>query len=239
MRRFLVATGFLTIIPTGVKAKEEDLGKSMVFFPLVGVLIGGFLVGIRFISLHTSSSLLPYVLVITSWVVITGCIHLDGFCDTIDGFTAGKNKEETLRIMEDSQIGVFAVVGVICLLLLKISALLSTDKSSCLLLAPSMGRWAMVIAATTMPYPKSCGLGKAFVDYVEKKEAILATIIMITIGILLFKWHFFCILGIVVSVLLLSILYIKKRLGGVSGDTLGALCEVIEVITLLSLAFLH
>lgn len=233
MRRLLAAIGFLTIIPVGIKTKDQDLGKSMVFFPLVGLLIGGFLVGTKFISSYIFPSLLTCVLVITSWVVITGCIHLDGFCDTIDGFTAGKNKEEILRIMEDSHIGVFAVVGLICLLLLKISALLSTDKSSCLLLAPSMGRWAMVIAATTMPYPKSYGLGKAFVDYAGKKEAILATIIMITIGIFLFKWHFFCILGIVVSALLLSILYIKKRLGGVSGDTLGALCEVIEVITLL------
>lgn len=237
MKRFLVALSFLTIIPIKIKIKEEELENSMIFFPLVGFIIGSFLGVIRFLSSELFPPLLTAVLVVCSWSAITGSLHLEGFCDLIDGICGGGKKEEVLKIMEDPKIGAKGSVGLFFLLLIKICALFSINTSLCLFLAPSMGRWAMVIGATS-PYIKDYGIGKAFFINNKKKNVIFSTIIMLIIGICLFKWHFFLILASVGGAIYLFIIYIKKRLGGLCGDALGALCEIIEVISLLSICFL-
>ncbi|MEW6482947.1 MAG: adenosylcobinamide-GDP ribazoletransferase [bacterium] len=233
MRQFLTTIGLLTIIP--VKTYQtEDLARSMVFFPLVGLLIGGFLVGVRFFSLQLFPPDLVSVLVIAAWVAITGCLHLDGFCDTIDGLAGGRSKEEIFRIIEESAVGCKGVVAVVCLLLIKTFAL-SANTSSGLLIAPTMGRWAMVAGAATSSYPKSSGLGRLFVGQVKRREFLWATLIMMGIGFSLFGLSFFYLLATTSGITWLFSLYLKKRVGGFTGDTLGALSEVIEVATLLSI----
>lgn len=239
MNGFLTAVGFLTIIPVGKRViEEEDLGRSMVFFPLIGLMIGGLLVGVDLLGRQIFSPLVVSLLVIGVWAIISGALHLDGFCDTIDGLCGGSNREETLRIMAQPGIGAKGMVAVICLLLIKTFSLLEAKSPYPLLIVPTMGRWAMVAGAVMNSYARPTGLGKAFVDYMGKRESLLASIMMMVVGTVLFKSGFFYILAPALVVILLSVFYFKERMGGLTGDALGALGEVIEVITLLSICLL-
>ena len=124
MRKFFVALQFLTIFPLKIRdIEEQELGQSLVYFPVVGAIIGL----ISVFSLFIFSSILPSsttnVLILIILMFITGAIHLDGFADTCDGFYAGKDKENILQIMRDSHIGVMGVMGLIGILLLKFTLL--------------------------------------------------------------------------------------------------------------------
>jgi adenosylcobinamide-GDP ribazoletransferase len=237
MKGLLSAIRFLTIIPIGEKGiNEEELVKSIPFFPLVGLMIGGLLVAVKYLVSRFFPPDITSLLVVGFWAILTGFLHLDGFCDTVDGICGGRNKEEVLRIMEEPNIGAKGAVALVLLILLKVFSVGGASTFG-LLIAPMMGRWAMVAASAISSYPKSCGLGKIFIERCTKQEILFATLIMIAIGIVLFGLKFFCLLGVALTIILLFVLYIKKKIGGMTGDTLGALGEVIEVATLLSIGF--
>ena len=126
MKRFLIALQFLTILPLNIKGKieEKDFGRSLIYYPIVGLLIGLFLAGIAYISAFLPP-LVTSVLILVAWMVITGGIHLDGFADTCDGFYGNRPKEDILKIMRDSRIGTMGAAGVVMLLLIKFATLSS------------------------------------------------------------------------------------------------------------------
>jgi adenosylcobinamide-GDP ribazoletransferase len=238
MKGLLSAIRFLTIIPIGEKGiKEEELAQSIPFFPLVGLMIGGLLVAVKYLASRFFSPDITSLLVVGFWAALTGFLHLDGFCDTVDGICGGRNKEEVMRIMEEPNIGAKGAVALVFLILLKTFSVGGASTFG-LLIAPMIGRWAIVAASATSSYPKSCGLGKIFIERCKKKEVLLATLIMIVIGIVLFGLKFSCLLGVALTIILPFVLYIKKKIGGMTGDTLGALSEVVEVATLLSIGFI-
>ncbi|MDI6751927.1 MAG: adenosylcobinamide-GDP ribazoletransferase [bacterium] len=233
MKRFLVAVGFLTIISVGKsQIREEDLVGSMVFFPLVGLMIGGFLVGVRFISLQVFSPAVVCALVIATWVVITGALHLDGFCDTMDGLSGGRNKEEILKIMEEPNIGAKGAVALVFFLLLKVFSAQEVSAFG-LLIAPMIGRWATVVAGSIASYPKPSGLGKPFVGYIKTKGLFLSTLPVFVIGLILFALNIFWYLALILLFVFVAVSYLKKRIGGITGDNLGAICEIAETLSLL------
>ena len=127
MKRLLVALQFLTIIPFKIKGKvdDNDLGRSLIYFPIVGLLIGLILAGIAYFAAPIPP-LVTSALILIAWGVITGGIHLDGFADTCDGFYGNRPKEDILRIMRDSRIGTMGAVGVALILLFKFAVLSST-----------------------------------------------------------------------------------------------------------------
>ncbi len=240
MKSLLIALQFLTIIPLRPSARleERDIAHSMSFFPLVGMIIGGFLILINLITSRYLSPFIASAFVLIGWVGITGVLHLDGFTDTVDGLYGGKNKEEILRIMKDSFIGAKGAIALILLLLLKFTLLvgLTTNyKNYVLLFAPVAGRWSMVAGIHLSSYARDEGLAKAFFSHKTGKEIFWATLITFCLGLILFKIEFFYIIGIVLAATLFLITYLKRRIGRLTGDNLGALNEIIEVITLFSL----
>lgn len=232
MKRLLYAIGFLTIIPIKGEAKEEDLAKSISFFPLVGLMIGGLLVLVRYLVSPFFSPLLTSLLVVVAWAGITGFLHLDGFCDTVDGLSGGRNKEDLLRIMEEPNIGSKGAVALVFLLLLKVFSIQGVSTFG-LLIAPMIGRWAMVVASAIASYPKSSGLGKSFVGYPKKKGLLVSTLPVFVIGLILFKLNLFWYLALTLLFVFGAVSYLKKRIGGLTGDNLGAICEIAETLTLL------
>ena len=240
MKSLLIALQFLTIIPLrpSVRPEERDIAHSMSFFPLLGMIIGGFLILINLITSRYLSPFIASALILIGWVGITGALHLDGFTDTVDGLCGGKNKEQILRIMEDSFIGAKGAIALILLLLLKFALLvgLTNDyKNYALLFAPVAGRWSMVMGIYLSSYAREEGLAKAFFSHKTGREIFWASLITFCLGLILFRIEFFYIIGIALAVNLLLITYLKRRIGGLTGDTLGALNEIIEVITLFSL----
>jgi len=239
MQRFIIALQFLTIIPfyKNLKVAEENLGKSMLYFPLVGLLIGGCLV----CSNEILSFILPRVVVdgllIVLLVLITGSIHLDGLADTIDGIGSGRDKTEKLRIMKDGKVGAMGAVGVFLVLMLKYGALTSVPhaiKYQSLVLMPMMGRWSQVVVAYFSDYAGlEKGLGSPFTTYVSFFIFIATTIMafLVAFCLLLFKGVF--IAGLIGLLCFITSQLFNRSLGGVTGDILGASSEIVEVAVLI------
>jgi adenosylcobinamide-GDP ribazoletransferase len=233
---FLAAVQFLTVIPLHRDVTQKELGRSLVYFPLVGLGIGAVLFGldrlfILFLPAAVGSALLLVVL-----VLLTGANHLDGFIDTCDGMVAGRSPQERLDIMCDSRVGGFGVVGACCLLLVKYVSLLflpGAYRMAGLLLMPVLGRWAMVYAIFAYPSARKTGMGQTFKEQTDRWKMIIATLIAIAISVALMKlWGFALMAAIWLSVLVLAS-FLKGRLGGLTGDTYGALNEVVEVFVLI------
>ena len=255
LRDLSLAIRFLTIIPVisfppsnntnqDEEASEENFANSMAFFPLVGMLIGVLLVVLRRIFYYLPiSPLIGDTLVLIVWIWLSGGLHLDGFADSIDGFLGGHNKEEILKIMKDSSTGAKGVVALVSLLLLKFVLLAEMPlflKDAVLFFTPAIGRWSMVIAAFLgKPARLKNSMGKLFMDYVGWREVIFASLTLAVIGILLFKLYFLPLLIIAIGIVLLILKYCQKKIGGISGDILGTINEIVEVSILLTFYILY
>jgi len=249
LRDLSLAIRFLTIIPIisfppsddtnqNEEALAEHLANSMAFFPLVGMLMGVLLVLLRRLFYYLPvSSLVGDTLVLIFWIWLSGGLHLDGFADSVDGFLGGHNKEEILKIMKDSSTGAKGVVALVSLLLLKFVLLVEMPlflKDAALFFTPTIGRWSMVIAAFLgRPARLKNSIGKLFMDYVSWKEVIFASLTMAVIGILLFRLYFLPLVMVGIGLVLLILKYSQKKIGGISGDILGAINEIVEVFCLL------
>ena len=234
IKKFLSAIGFLTVFPV-VKKEFENCA---IFFPLIGLFIGGFLISVNYLGYLLFSKNVVDMLVIVSLVIITGGLHLDGFADMLDGFYAGKNKSDILRIMDDAHIGAMGVIGIFCILGMKFFALQSIPQKNLypsLLLFPTLSRWCLVFACTISKPAKNEGLGKIFIDTVSKKDFFIATIIAVLISFLVFELKGFFILLAVFFDSFIFLKLINKKIGGITGDILGALNEIIETLVLLIL----
>ncbi|HIC90612.1 MAG TPA: adenosylcobinamide-GDP ribazoletransferase [Syntrophaceae bacterium] len=239
MRRFLIALQFLTIftLKKDLKVTNEDLAASTTHFPLVGLTLGVTLV----IAQWLFSSILPQGVVngllMVLLIICTGALHLDGFADTLDGIAGGMNRKSTLKIMRDSQIGPFGVVGLITLLLTKYLALNELTESlrnRSLLLMPSLSRWTMAEMAYFSEYArKSEGVGQPFVELIRKKEVLISGTIILIISSVLMAYKGILILAVIALWTFIASKYFNHKLGGVTGDVLGAINEFNEVLILL------
>jgi adenosylcobinamide-GDP ribazoletransferase len=240
MTSFLLAWRFLTILPGGksdVDPSPRDLGRSMACYPLVGLLLGVLLWGAYWLFSHAFPRTLCDGLILLLWVIITGAFHLDGLADTLDGLAAGKSATERLQIMRDHRVGTFGAVGLILILGIKFLALNSLPEEiigKTLLVTLVLSRWSMVQLTYRTPYARpEGGLGKAFKDNVGKREMWIATASSLVIAVFLLRfWG--AVLWLAVGVSALGIqLFFQKKIGGVTGDILGAADEVHEILVLI------
>jgi adenosylcobinamide-GDP ribazoletransferase len=239
LHHFFSSLQFLTIIPIrkNLQIDEVALGKSGTFFPLVGFIIGLILLIVSKFFLTFFPMSISDLLVLTVLVILTGAIHLDGFCDTMDALASRSNPEETLRIMRDSRLGAIGAICLFFLLLLKYSALnnlVPDSKNSMLILMPTLGRYSIAQLAFFSSYARTGpGKGRPFTEYIETKEILIALGQTILISL--------AVLGLsgIIFILLISLFtfgwgfYVNRRIGGVTGDILGAICEMNEVLVLL------
>ncbi|MCM8773823.1 MAG: adenosylcobinamide-GDP ribazoletransferase [Candidatus Omnitrophica bacterium] len=236
MNYFLIALKFLTTLnfKLSKEIKEKDYGRSLLYFPFVGILIGGILSVISLIFNFLPQTVLVAIILLTS-AIITGALHLDGFADTCDGFYGSKSKEEILRIMHDSRIGVMAAVGLFLLLLLKFSLIISLPKYilwRALIMICCFSRWVQTLGCL-VSYAGNEGKAKFFIKYARKKDVVLSGIFTIFFSFILFGLK-----GIVIFLFsslpaLLFIHYAKFKIGGMTGDTIGAVNEISELSNLL------
>ena len=238
MHRFILAWQLLTVNPIKqISWNDDDLGESMLFFPLIGFLIGCIL----FIADRILAPLLPHSLVnlmlLLLLTILTGGLHLDGFADTVDGLAGGTDREEVLGIMKDGRVGAFAVIALIFLFGIKLLALENLSdgiKGKALLLSPALGRWAMVmVAAVSKAARLEGGLGRPYLEHIGPMTLSLASVICSGIALALFHWKGLMLMATVGSGVLVLLAYIHRRIGGITGDVLGAVNEVGEAFTLL------
>lgn len=233
-----IAGSFLTRFPVAqnVPCDGRRLGRSMAFFPLVGLLLGVLLVAAdKGLALLFPRSVADGVLLLLL-VLATGGLHLDGLADTVDGLAGGRDRETALRIMKDSRVGAMGAIVLTLTLLLKylaLHALPGPVRSEALLLFPAAGRWATVALAAFSPYVRPGGGTGAFSDHVGKRELLIAGATVAAAAFLLSGVRGFLLLPPLVLAAAGLCLYFRKKLGGVTGDVLGASVEIVEVFTLM------
>jgi adenosylcobinamide-GDP ribazoletransferase len=236
---FLLAIQFLTRLPVPLHLKFDDkqLGLSVLYYPLIGALIGTFLLLFALFAAHIA---LPVqaALVLIIWVAVTGGLHLDGLADCADAWAGGlNNRERSLEIMKDPRVGAIAVICLILVLLLKWTALteiLATSHFSGLIIAPLLGRAAILGLMLSTPYLRKQGLGLVLNHHFPKSGAkiVLLSCVLISFYSSGFLPVFFAIL------MLWAIRNLAlQRLGGVTGDVYGAAVELIETSVLTALVF--
>jgi len=234
---FWAALQFLTIFPTPLRHKVtvSTSGQSLSYFPLIGLILGAILLGIRYGLILALPSSVVNALLIIALVILTGAHHLDGLIDTCDGVIAGKSKKERLAIMSDSKVGAFGIVGVVILLLLKYVSLSSVPILPALLLMPTLSRWTMASMIFIFPYAKRSGMGLAFKQGATWQRLTVATVIALIITVALLKWWGLALMAAVWLIAFGVASYFRSRLGGLTGDNYGAINELAEVLVLLLL----
>nr|WP_312230653.1 adenosylcobinamide-GDP ribazoletransferase [Pseudomonas sp.] len=233
-----IALQFLTRLPVRLSGMPtpEQTGRSLLFYPLVGGLIGTLLIAAAHL-LEGAPAVLQAALLLTLWVGLTGALHLDGLADSADAWMGGfGDRERTLAIMKDPRSGPIAVVVLVLLLLLKFAALLALlDQGNhlVLILAPVLGRGALLALFLYTPYVRPGGLGDALKAHLPRSSATVALAVTTLLGLLLGG---FWVMMAVAGVFLWLRRMMLQRLGGTTGDTAGALLEVIECAVLLAAA---
>jgi adenosylcobinamide-GDP ribazoletransferase len=240
---FLEAVRFLTTIPIpSRKAPTTEVAVGSAYFPLVGALIGGLLVLISRLLTCLWSAQLVSVILTVAWVVLTGGMHLDGLADTSDAMLSRRTRAQKLAIMKDSSVGTFGALAVFCALLLKVAFLNELSialQPQALALTPALGRWALVQAAFFYPAAREEGMGRFFSEHVRARDFVVATLLMVGLAFLLLRFWGLVVFGGIWLMAALINRSFSKALGGLTGDTYGALCEISEVLALAMIALLE
>lgn len=232
MNSFLIGLQFLTrirIVKQDVWT-DKDFGHSVAYFPIVGMVIGAILMLIYgFLSPLATPFLLATLLVIAEFL-LTGGLHADGLMDTCDGYFSGRDRERCLAIMKDSRVGSNGVVAFVFLVLLKIALFssLMDFQYMALLAMPVLGRWAMSLSVIRFPYARRVGIGKAFADFAPS-YALSMTSITALLPALYFGWLYLVPAAVSLMWCFWANRQIVKKLGGVTGDTYGAVTETTEL----------
>jgi adenosylcobinamide-GDP ribazoletransferase len=236
-----IALQFLSSLPIRLPGmpKPDELGRSLLFYPLVGLLFGLLLMGVNTL-LAGAPLMLHAALLLTVWVLLSGGLHLDGLADSADAWLGGfGDRERTLLIMKDPRSGPIAVVTLVLVLLLKfcaVLALIDNHHNIGLLLAPVIGRSAMLGLFLGTPYVRAGGLGQALADHLPRtlgKQVLLIS----AVGCVLVAGFSGVVALLTSAVCFFWLRHLMiRRLGGSTGDTAGALLELLEMAVLVVLA---
>lgn len=241
LKRFILSIQFLTRIPIPIQLKIEsiDLVKSIIFFPAVGFIIGVLMMVGFYIPHVLLFKWLPPLMAVLIQTLITGALHVDGLGDTCDGIFSNRSKEKMLEIMRDSRIGTNAGIAIIfdlmikMILIFEIYSIIGIQVLPVIIAIPILGRMGIIMAASISSYArKESGLGQHFVDGVGFFEWFLSSLIGFLLLFILFRSSIITFIFLVDIIALLLALYFKAKIGGLTGDTLGAINEVCEIMFL-------
>jgi adenosylcobinamide-GDP ribazoletransferase len=174
------------------------------------------------------------VLLVVAWAIITAGLHLDGLSDTFDAVLSWRSRERKLEIMKDSRIGAMGALALIAVLALKVALLAATGDGwlRAIWLAPILGRWADVYAIFWFPAARAGGLGRAYQSQVGRGGLVFGTLITLALALALAGTRGLIALALVWIVAHVLARWWTRDLGGLTGDTYGALCEIAEVVAL-------
>lgn len=244
MDAFFIGLQFLTRLHVVKQTvwTEESFGKSVRYFPLVGLVLGLCYAGAAYLlfvlpeqfNLSLPVHIRAVVLAVLP-ILLTGGIHCDGIMDTVDGIFSGRSRERMLEIMKDSCSGSFGVVAFGIFLLLEYGAILDMPLerlTAAMLLMPVLGRLMMVAAISLYPYARPEGMGKAFAAYANPRSFWLVFAYTLCL-VVPFGWQgIFALCGAGVFTHCFA-RYVVGLLGGLTGDVYGAVCTLSELIVLL------
>jgi adenosylcobinamide-GDP ribazoletransferase len=235
-----LAVSFLTILPVAIEsASEADVAASMAWFPLVGVMMG-----VAFASEDYALSFLlghavRSAIMVLSMAVLSGAVHLDGLADTADALSAGRDRIRALEILRDSRIGAFGAIALFFALGLKVLSLAGLSgrpRLAALILAPMLGRWALVAVSCKVDYLRAAGAGSSMLGRGSDRNLAIASIIAMVamIPFISRKMIITYLLCFVATFTMRS--FYQRWLAGITGDLIGACGEIVEVLAMLTIA---
>jgi adenosylcobinamide-GDP ribazoletransferase len=230
MKRLFAAIQFLTVIPT---AAGGPPATAAIFFPLVGAILGLAGGAIRVYAPLPPS--IAALLALVFLVAVTGALHEDGLADVADAFRAGRSQERILAILKDSRVGVYGAVALVLSLLLRWQAIeqLGAAATPALVAAGGASRGAMVVLAA-VSRPLGEGLGKAFCAGLRRPNVVLVGMEAAALPFLGGPVAGAIALGLNGLAITAARFYFHRRAGGVTGDCLGAICQICEILTMLA-----
>ena len=241
LKLFLLALGFYTRVPCPQKLDYKQLPQATVYLPLVGWLVGSISAASFYLADLLWSQTTSVVLALVAGVFLTGAFHEDGFADVCDGFGGGWGKQRILEIMKDSHVGVYGVLGLLFMLLLKVSLLSAMPLSTLplvLLAGHSMSRLSPLLLMQHYIYARehdSKALGAIYKPNFQ--ELAFATAIALLPLALLPALCALAIIPVLIATMLLGH-YFYRYIGGYTGDCLGASQQAAETIFYLSVSAL-
>jgi adenosylcobinamide-GDP ribazoletransferase len=239
VKPFLAAVRFLTPVPVpeGWTGGERQLSRAVYYFPVVGLLAGGVAAAVCFGLDRVLPSLAVSAILVCLLVVASRGLHVDGLADTADGLFSSRPREQVLAIMRDSHTGAMGVAAVVCTLILKTALLASVVPEGArwrtVLLMPLAGRCAAVMSMGLFRYARAeGGLATVFERRGAARWALVAwaAVLVLGAGRLLAGWEGLVAAAASLGVGLLLGLYCRRRIGGYTGDTLGATNELVECV---------
>jgi adenosylcobinamide-GDP ribazoletransferase len=258
MKRFVAAVMFLTRVrvPGQWNIDAVDVGLASVFFPMIGAAIGaiqcGVLAGAMGIALlaskysghpHTLPAPILAVVITILGVFITGALHLDGLADMADGFGGGRTRDDILRIMRDHAIGAYGAIALALVLALKIVSIVPLVEHNAawryLVVAPALSRGSIVVLGFFLPYARASegGLGGS-TQHIGPLEVLVSSLTAVALADWLMGWRGGVALGVTVVASLWNARLCRRKIQGITGDTLGANVEVCEAFVLAAGAIL-
>lgn len=248
LRKLTLAISCVTCLPLAGNQLEGDHMDGLAkYLPTVGIFVGGILLLLAYgLQQISSSALLCAAIIVVSWIILTGALHLDGLMDTADGIFSHRSRERMLDIMRDSRVGNFGVISGVSVMLLKIASLAAVGfplAFVCVFVVPIWARWSELFAIGVFPYAREEGMGKVWHDTTRMPGDLLRATVLPVLATLA-SCHFFGIAptimltGFCVSTGLTSAFYLGHILKGHTGDTYGAVVELSEAGSLLLFALI-
>lgn len=239
MNAFLVGLQFMTRIHISNNTiwKDEEFGKSVVWFPVYGWILGAFMCLIYTLLKPLNVPYLTAFLIVIGELFLSGGTLADGLMDSSDGLFSGRSRERSLEIMKDSLIGSFGMLSIIIFINLYTLSLGSTDALlyPVLMAAPTLGRLNVVISICEYPYARPYGMGKSFATY-RGKHAVAGAVVLALLPALYFGFTYLVMAGVSVLLGLYLNSWIVRKIGGTTGDTYGFVNQTTEMV--LALLFL-
>ncbi len=241
----LAGLRFLTIIPVSWKQENDSrfFKASLVWFPFLGLCVGGIawlLVSLCIAYLPASVTAVFAMILLAG---ISGCLHLDGLADSFDGLLSSRPRIRALEIMRDSHVGAMGVLALIFVLLGKYAALSSLSPTGMLqavILIPLAGRTAIIVSMAILPYARSGdGLGLLFYSSNSRWIAFIGSLFCLVIALFFSLEAFFIVLAAILIPVALFGFWCNRKLGGATGDTLGAVCELTEFSVAIGFSVLY
>lgn len=242
LKGFFSAVSFLTVIPVSgrLTGNDENLQGAPVWFPVVGLLAGLVVCLSDTYLLSFLPPLLRASLCMLFFISVSNGLHLDGLADTADGFLSSRPRDRILEIMRDSRIGTMGAAAVSAMMIIKTCAIYSLDenaRSAALIMAPIAGRCSITACLAFFDYARNeGGLASVFTRNIQWKHGVLSFAALAASGFILYGLHGFTVALSVSGFIMLWAYYSKGKIGGFTGDTLGAGCELTELTVLVLFA---
>ena len=236
--RYFVAQTFMTRLPSPVKLQwsDSELAQSTPWFALVGIVVGLIAALGWWIGYTGWSATLAAVFAVTASVLATGAVHEDGLADSADGIGGAFELEKKLTIMRDSRIGTYGSVALILVIVAKVSAislLNPTTAMSTIIGAHMLGRWTSVPLIKYNRYVREQGTGKPFASAVTLQHVVISSIFVLLCSLVCFAGKTLLVIPLVLAGLWCAQWYVRRKLGGITGDVLGAINSLTELLVYL------